>query len=175
MKIVFLVCSMNAGGAERVAATFVNAWADQGHDVTLLVCHPKKTPSAYALDERVQLQHLLDESPFLGLKFIGSAIKPFVLRQTLKRLQPDRIVSFLTNVNVVALVANWGLKRPIIVCERTHPTLNESSGKFLRVLRRLLYPRATAVVAQTEQSADVLRRLLPSQPRVHSIPNPLPP
>ena len=35
MKILMLVSSMHAGGAERVAATLVNAWSERGDTVIL--------------------------------------------------------------------------------------------------------------------------------------------
>jgi len=42
MKILLLVSSMHAGGAERVAATLVNAWTDRGDTVTLVPTYSSK-------------------------------------------------------------------------------------------------------------------------------------
>ena len=39
MKILLIVSSMHAGGAERVASTLVSAWAERGDEVTLLITY----------------------------------------------------------------------------------------------------------------------------------------
>lgn len=49
MKILMLVSSMHAGGAERVAATLVNAWAERGDDVTLTPTYSSKGTCFYPL------------------------------------------------------------------------------------------------------------------------------
>lgn len=173
MKIMLLVSSMNAGGAERVAATLANAWVRQGHQVVLVPCFSKGSgQSFYSLSSEVQVRWLADELP--RQKWLGRLSKPFVLRKRIRAEQPDVIVSFLTNVNVTALMATRGIDIPLIVCERTHPVVSSNIGGFLKVLRNKLYPQADAVMIQTADAAKAFMQVLPGLKHVAVIPNPLP-
>ncbi len=60
MKILMLVSSMHAGGAERVAATLVNAWAERGDSVTLTPTFSSKGSCFYPLSDKVKLAWLAD-------------------------------------------------------------------------------------------------------------------
>ncbi|MFA5703409.1 MAG: glycosyltransferase family 4 protein [Advenella sp.] len=173
MKIMLLVSSMNAGGAERVAATLASAWVKQGHQVVLVPCFSKGSGhSFYPLSPEVQVRWLADDLP--RQKWLGRVSKPFVLRKRIRVEQPDVIVSFLTNVNVTALMATRGIDIPVIVCERTHPVMSSNSGGLLKALRNKLYPLADAVMIQTADAAQAFTRVLPGLKHVAVIPNPLP-
>ena len=60
MKILMLVSSMHAGGAERVAATLVNAWAERGDSVILTPTYSSKGSCFYPLSDKVELVWLAD-------------------------------------------------------------------------------------------------------------------
>lgn len=175
MKILFLVSSLNTGGAERVATTLSNAWAQRGDDVTLLATYPRPGKSAYALDAQVNLVWMADH--------IGKASDPLsvtfnklrALRRMLREDSPDVVVSFLTNVNVMALLARWGLDVPIIVCERTNPAAATNSGLLLKQLRRYTYPQADIVTVQADASVAPFKAMVPGIRRLEVVPNPLPP
>ena len=174
MRILLLVSSMNAGGAERVAASLVNAWVREGHDVCLMPTFSRGTgQSFYPLDPGVRqvwvAQHLSGPGMFRTLA------KPLILRRLIQQEAPDVIVSFLTNVNVMVLAATKGLDIPVIVCERTNPAASKNISNVLARARRLLYPQADAVMLQTQQAAEVFARVVPGLQHVAVIPNPLPP
>ena len=96
------------------------------------------------------------------------------LRRHVRDTRPDVVVSFLTNVNVAAILATRGLRAPLIVCERTNPTVDTTTGQVWRRLRRLLYPRADMVTVQAEATAGPFARQVPGIKRLAVIPNPLP-
>lgn len=174
MKILMLVSSMHAGGAERVAATLVNAWAERGDAVTLTPTYSSKGTCFYPLSDQVKLDWLAD---LAGVRMSGplAALRRLLaLRRHIRETAPDVVVSFLTNVNVAAILATRGLRVPLIVCERTNPAVETSSGTIWRKLRRLLYPRADMVTVQTADTAGPFARLVPGIKRLAVIPNPLP-
>lgn len=172
-KIVLLISSMNAGGAERVAATLANNWLRLGHEVRIVPCFSQGTgQSFYPLDERIDLHWLAEDLP--KSKLLGRLIKPLVLRRLLKQWQPDVVVSFLTNVNVTALLATIGLRIPVIACERTNPLSESHLPLILRKLRKVLYPQAAAVMLQTKAAASDYAALNPAVKHVPTIANPLP-
>ncbi len=172
MRILFLVSSLNAGGAERVASTLANAWSIKGYEVILVPCYSQGSgQSFYPLNAHIKVDWLsqrLSKNPLLA-----RVTKPFILRKVIKEYQPDVVVSFLTNVNVMALLAHKGLSCPIIVCERSDPSFQQISSSLKR-LRQLTYPWADVVMLQTEQSAKRFQQELPRLKKISVIPNPLP-
>ncbi|NOL50458.1 glycosyltransferase family 4 protein [Pelistega europaea] len=172
MKILFLLSSLNAGGAERVACTLVNAWVAKGYEVVMVPCFSQGSgQSFYSLDARVQVRWLSEALP--SNKWLARLVKPIVLRRIMQEVKADVMVSFLTNVNVMALLAKQGLDIPLIVCERSDPSFQKISAS-LRFLRRHLYAGADAVLLQTEQAAKMFAQSMPVLRRLRVIPNPLP-
>ncbi|WP_322999443.1 glycosyltransferase family 4 protein [Castellaniella sp.] len=172
MRILFLVSSMHGGGAERVAATLANAWARRGDEVTLVCCYSGRGQCMQRLEPGVRLLWLADR--LRGPAWLRPVTKILALRRLARELQPDRVLSFLTNVNVTALLAIRGLGLPVVVSERTDPAHSVNLESVLRWLRRLTYPWAHRVVVQTQQSVPHLLQVAPGVRRVVAIPNPLP-
>lgn len=168
MKIMLLVSSMHAGGAERVAATLVNAWAERGDTVTLVPTYSGRGNSFYAVSGAVDTVWLADRTRGPGWRRL------MALRSLIRERAPDVVVSFLTNVNVAAILATRRLNVPLIVCERTHPALNAATGRGWRLLRRWVYPWADLVTVQARDTVASFRRMVPRMQNLAVIPNPLP-
>lgn len=148
-NILLLVSSMSGGGAERIAALLANHWAAAGNHVTLLATYTVQTESAYVLDSRVTLRHLASATA-MSRKGVRTQLQRLKsLRRIIRELQPDNVVSFLTNVNVAAILASWGTGVAPVVSERIHPAQFPISFTLAK-LRILTYPRAARVVVQTE-------------------------
>ena len=175
MKMLFFVSSMHAGGAERVAATLASAWARRGDSVTLVPTYTGKGDCFYALDPAVRLIWLADRMSAAGRKWWPPLSKWSAIRKLVREVQPDVMVSFLTNVNVVVLTATRGMGIPVVVSERTNPAHSTSAGTVLQRLRRMTYPQAASVVLQSQDSVQAFGRMVPGLRRVDVIPNPLPP
>lgn len=175
MKIVFLVSSMNAGGAERVAATLANAWAQRGDSVTLVATFPHKGASFYPLAEGVDFVWLADKMGASRNRLLLGLNKLLALRRLVREARPDLVVAFLTNVNVMALLGLKGMNVPFIACERTNPAASASCGTVLKALRRWTYPWADVVTVQAQASVAAFRKMVPRIRRLEVIPNPLPP
>jgi glycosyltransferase involved in cell wall biosynthesis len=172
MRRLFLVSSMHGGGAERVAATLANAWARRGDEVTLVCCYSGRGHCDQTLDPGVRLLWLADR--VRGPAWLRPLAKLAALRRLAREYRPDRVLSFLTNVNVTALLALCGLGLPIVVGERTDPAHSVNLEPSLRRLRRWTYPRARRVAVQTRRAAHHLRQVAPGVRRIAVIPNPLP-
>lgn len=175
MNILFFVSSMHAGGAERVAATLANGWVRRGDRVTLVPTFTGKGDCFYTLDDAVRLVWLADRMSGIGRKLCPPLSKWSAIRKLVRETQPDVIVSFLTNVNVVVLLSTVGLAVPVIVCERTNPAHSTSAGTLLQGLRRITYPWATKVVLQSHDSVPAFRQRVPRLQHMDVVPNPLPP
>jgi len=175
MRILLLVSSMHAGGAERVAATLVNAWAARGDTAVLAPTFSSKGVCFYPLDDAVHLDWLADRAGTRSAGPFAAARRLAALRKLIREHAPDVVVSFLTNVNVAAILARWGLRVPLIVCERTNPVAAANGGRVWSLLRRLLYPRADMVTVQAQATVEPFARQVPGIRRLAVIPNPLPP
>lgn len=170
-RILFLVSSMHGGGAERVAALLSNRWAASGHEVVLMPTFSGRGECLYALDDRVRLDYLADRVGKRGRSVVNQVRRFVALRKAIREIAPDVILSFLPHVNVAAILAASGLGIPVVVSERTYPPAMPL-GRGLENLRRFTYPRAAAVVVQTQRSHEWLTECCP-RARGRVIPNPV--
>ena len=170
-RILFLVSSMNGGGAERDAALLCNHWVQEGHEVTLMPTFSGRGNCVYPLHENVSLEFLADRVGSKTQSVTNKIRRLAVLRQAVREIEPDVIVSFLPNVNVAAILCAWGLGIPVVVGERTYPPAMPV-GRVLETLRRLLYPHASFVTVQTRQALEWLADCCPKARGV-VIPNPV--
>lgn len=174
-RIVIVVGSLATGGAERVATTMANAWSQQGREVWLVATYLGERASAYPLHAGVRVVFLSEQ--IRGGPFWRGFVplrKAFALRSLIRRIAPQAVVSFLTNVNVLAIVALTGLRLPLIVSERTDPAADVDLPWLFRVARALSYRRADALVVQTSASAQRWEAKLRGLRRIDVIHNPLP-
>jgi glycosyltransferase involved in cell wall biosynthesis len=170
-RILFLVSSMQGGGAERVAALLSNHWAEQGHQVTLMPTFSGRGECLYPLHERVCLDYLADRVKSKSRSPLNKVRRMMMLRRTIRELDPDTIISFLPHVNVAAIISAWGFKIPVVISERIHPPAMPV-GRVLERLRQWVYPQASTVVVQTRQTLEWLSIGCPGA-RGQVIPNPV--
>jgi glycosyltransferase involved in cell wall biosynthesis len=161
LKIHFLLSNLGTGGAERVGSLLTGAWAELGHEVTLITTYSKADTPETGLSPKVR--HL-SIATLIGHRSGPLRSWPFRV-QALTRLfrsdRPDIVCSFLSNVNVAAIVAARRAGIPVVVSERTYPpALRVGAGWALA--RRLLYPKAQAVVMQTQDGLRWLEKAIPS-------------
>ncbi|MEO6388430.1 MAG: glycosyltransferase family 4 protein [Croceibacterium sp.] len=156
MRILFLVSSMEGGGAERVAALLCNRWVEIGHEVILMPTFSGRNGNAYPLAPQVNLRYLTDltTTPIMQTSF-G---RLFALRRAIATIAPDIVLSFLTNVNVAAILA--ADKTPVVVSERVYPPLMKLS-RFWEWMRLATYRNADRVVMQTQEGIQWLERAIP--------------
>lgn len=164
---------MNSGGAERVASTLANAWSSRGDQVTLMPTFSGGGECFYRLSPDVHLVYLANLVSSRTRTFVNQLARLRTLRRFIAAERPDVIVSFLSNVNVAAIVASAGLGLPVIVCERVDPFALPTS-RWLRIACRLTYPLANALMVQTHAVAAKYASSGWPLRRVRVIPNPVP-
>lgn len=173
MKICFLVSSLHAGGAERVATTLCNAWAARGDTVTLVSTFSGIGECFYPLADGVEHVALARAAGTSG-KGPASYLRRFVaLRKLLRQREPDVVISFLPHVNVAAILANAFVRRPLVICERNDP-LSRSPYGFWEIASKLTFRFAHVMTVQTDAVAQRIRSYYPGLRMVRVLPNPLP-
>lgn len=167
-RVALVIFGLGPGGAERVAAALTALWHRQGWEVSLVTLQSPQR-DVYPLDpgvRRVALELAGDSTGTLD-GIARAARRIGALRRALTGLDADVIVSFMPQTNVVCLLAMAGTGVPVVACERTDPR-RAPLPRHWAWLRRALYPRAAAVVVQTEALAPWARAFCRS---VHVIPN----
>lgn len=172
MHLALTITSLTSGGAQRALTHLANHWAQQNHKITIITLEAPGTSPFYKLDPKitlVQLNQTADEHNQNLPRRFGNILKRlFCLRKTLKELKPDTIISFIDVMNITTLLANTGLKIPVVVCERTDPN-HHPLPRLYSYLRHKLYPLANKVVCQTQSAASHFQS--PLQPKIKVIPN----
>jgi len=171
MKILFIISSLGAGGAQRVVCRLANHWAQQ-HSVTILSFDDANTAPFYPLHPQVDYRPLgiagSSRTPLSGL--VNSRRRVLVLRQAIADCSPDVVLSFIDRTNILTLLANRGLAKPVIVAERIDPNQYDIGWSW-NLLRRHTYRKAAAVIVQTESARSFFPESL--QPSIRIIPNPV--
>lgn len=161
MNITLVISAITGGGAERVMVLLANYWASRGQNVTLMTLYSTDT-DFYSVDpdvNRVALGLAGDSrNIFRGIRANLQRIR--AMSQAIKASSPDVVISFLDTTNILTLLACWNSSFPVIVSERTDPS-QINIGRFWNSLRKLAYPRATAVVVQTQAVVNWMNASMP--------------
>jgi GalNAc-alpha-(1->4)-GalNAc-alpha-(1->3)-diNAcBac-PP-undecaprenol alpha-1,4-N-acetyl-D-galactosaminyltransferase len=171
IRCTFIINSLNSGGAERVISMMANYWARNGWDISLLL-FDDEIPSFYEIDPLVCRFYLdigkVSANPIAGIKNSLNRIK--ILRSAIINTNPDVIISFMSQINILVLLATRGLQVPVLVSERIDPQMH-SIGLFWTKLRQLTYPLADRVVVQTKKAQTYFPAKL--QKKIVIVPNPI--
>lgn len=153
MKLALFISSLGSGGAERVLSDLANHWAKAGHEVHLITFASENEVPFYPLDKNIRLHplDLLDETSSIFKRGINIINRLIVIRKTVKRLNPDRILSFIEITNITVLMATLGLNIPVVVSERTDPNFHRIPDFYSR-LRLWLYRFSKKTIVQTKSA-----------------------
>lgn len=146
MRILLLIDSLKAGGAERVISRLANYWATSGHDVAVVTIVPKHF-DAYALNlevERIDISFDGQKQSKIRTAF-KHIIRAYRVWKTIRDFKPDNVISFMTYMNLRVLSIQLFLNASIIISERSN--INKLTvTRICRIMRRLFYPWAYKIV-----------------------------
>lgn len=173
MRIALLISGLGPGGAERVMSLLAGAFADRGHEVWLITL-ATAADDFFAVDPRVRRLGLglVADSARVSEALCANLRRLRALRRAISTIKPEVVLSFVTGMNVLAILACTALPPRLVVSERVDPA-SHREPRLWTVLRALLYYRADAVVVQTEGVALRFRRWLGKHAAVTVIPNPV--
>ena len=165
--------SLAGGGAERVLVRLAGGFLARGCHLTAITIFSREH-DFYQLPDGVERVALDLGGPTSGLwpKVAGNLARVRALRDALRSAAADVVISFLTETNVLSLLAARGLGIPVVVVEQVDPRRHPLARPW-RVLRRLTYPRAARLVS-CSAGVDAAFGWLPAERR-RVIFNPLDP
>lgn len=100
----------------------------------------------FKLHPRIQIHHVSSSAKHRPRPIVALQRMRFI-RRTVHNLKPDALLSFGELWNNFVLISCLGLKIPVFISDRGHP--GKSLGILHNFLRRILYPRASGIIAQT--------------------------
>jgi GalNAc-alpha-(1->4)-GalNAc-alpha-(1->3)-diNAcBac-PP-undecaprenol alpha-1,4-N-acetyl-D-galactosaminyltransferase len=172
-RLTAVIGSLVAGGAERMMATLTEAWAAAGWDVELILtlAAPSEIPF-FAIDPRVKVRQLDLYRPSQRRRdrLLGNLRRLQVMRRAIRASQPDVVLAFMIEINVLTILATRGMGVPVIVEEHIYASWPPLSRRW-RIARLLTYPLASSVVALTPAALATLGLARGRRGRV--IPNPV--
>ena len=131
MKLLFVITSLENGGAERVCASLANYFSTE-HEVEILYFSGE---IFYQINSKVKLD-----------KFKGNSKIPRIFAKLLAirkhAKDADCILSFMDSTNILSIIATAFLGRKLIISEHS---AHDFVGLKWRVLRRIFYPFASAL------------------------------
>jgi glycosyltransferase involved in cell wall biosynthesis len=168
--VAFVLAGVGAGGAERVIALLSTKVIERGWTATIISFDRPDAPVYHDFHPDVHFVFLGAGPNPRASNLMRTARRFLALRKALADGQFQLVVSFLTKINVLTLLASHGLGLPVIVSERNNPLRQKANPMWGRLVA-LLYRRAGAIVLQTDRS----RTCLPSaeRERAHVIANPI--
>lgn len=146
-KLLLVVPSLGAGGAERICVLLAQGLQRLGHQVSVVTIFGSDS-DFFALPEgvlRVALDLGSDTSGIVA-KLSHNRRRVAAVRRQICEQRPDAVISFLSTANVLALLASVGLRVPVVVTEHADPR-RQPLPRAWRLLRRACYPRAAALVS----------------------------
>lgn len=149
-SVLFVIPSMDCGGAERVLSLMANYWVNRGWSVSIVSLRSREQFSFYPLDPRIGCINLItprDELTLLS-RLTNLSSRLCGLRKAVVGIHPDVVIAFLEWASVETLLALLGLRVPIVVSVRSDPRFDPPERK-LRFLRSMLFPLSAAVVFQS--------------------------
>lgn len=172
LTVLFVIPSLSGGGAERVILWLSERFQGLNYN-THIVTMSSESVDMYPVPSgvnRVALNLAGGSSGKLSAIAMNlSRIKQ--LRQTVKSVNADVVISFTTTINVQSILACVGIQTVSIISERNNP-VKMKLNKFWRILRKISYRFADVHVAQTERVAGWLKKNIGNK-NVVVIPNPV--
>lgn len=167
-KIVFIAPSLKLGGLENSSCVLANYFIEQNYRVNILTIF--NHPVFYTLHPAINvISPAFPKNKVPKLWYYLKVV--FFLRREIKKITPDRIISYGDWSNILVLMAVKGLYVKTYISDRASPGL-----KFplhIRLLRRLLYTGASGIIAQTNRAACQKQKMLGSMTNIRVIPNPV--
>ena len=151
-RICLVIPSLQAGGMERVMSELATYFITKNDLELHLVLYGITREIFYKVSDSLIVHK--PQFRFNNKWRLYFTVKTvFYIRHAIKRIDPDTILSFGELWNSFVLIAMFGLKYPVYISDRCSP--ERKFNTFHTLLRKLFYPRATGIIAQTAKAKEI--------------------
>lgn len=142
---MFIIHSLDkVGGAETILTRLANYFSSHlQHEVMLLSLSDHKIN--FKIDDKV---NIINKNIIKNLDNITKQIK--YIKKTINETNPDIIISFVTGINIISIIAAKLTSTPIIISERSNYEYGVKN-RLWSFLRRVTYPYANVLVLPTSE------------------------
>ena len=170
MKLLFYIHGLTGGGAERVMATLMNGFVDQGYQVRVVYTESQEL-SVYTLDSRIEQIFMQKECPIISHSIVSKIFRKIwkysAIRRQALNFNPDYVISFIKVNNNDVLAALLGTGIPVIIGD--HTNVDRKYRWLTSFLSDILYPSAKGITMLTMRDYDKWKN---KYNHVYYIPNP---
>jgi GalNAc-alpha-(1->4)-GalNAc-alpha-(1->3)-diNAcBac-PP-undecaprenol alpha-1,4-N-acetyl-D-galactosaminyltransferase len=154
-KLAFVIHSLQPGGMERVMSELASSLSADPFTEVHLVMYGRKPELFYVVDKRVVIH--MPQEVFDNKRRIRSTIRRMkFLRRVIGEIRPSAVLSFGEFWNSMVLLALMFSGNRVFVSDRCQPDKKMSFTQG--VMRRILYPLAEGIIAQTAKAKDIIER-----------------
>lgn len=143
MKIVFIISSLDVGGAEKILTTLANYFDQSGDEVKILLTSHNRPH--FPLNQTIETIYVKK------VKYVPLLVNE--LRKEILAVRPEIVISFMSEMNVLATIASKLANKPIIVSERSAYDFLDIKPMWKK-LRRVVYPFVDGLVVLTDADRD---------------------
>jgi len=147
VKIALIISSLSSGGAERVLSLMVNYWAQNNHSITVITLD--NAAPFFLLEDAIKLEQLsiLKNSVSVINAIANNIARIKIIRKKLIEINPDIVISFMTETNIISTIGCRIINKPIIIAERISYDFLKS--RVWVSLRKFVYRFSNALIVQT--------------------------
>ncbi|WP_170007318.1 glycosyltransferase [Bacillus fonticola] len=159
-KVAFYLPTLNGGGAERVVVNVLNNLANEDNIEFLMVLNKK---------EGVFVNQLSSKIPIYELKTKRMRDSIPALLKFLKEEKPDLLISGMSHVNLITIIANRISKNKTKIIVTEHANLSSVNKKSKKntlfniiklILMKKLYPKTERIISVSKGVQDDLRKYI---------------
>jgi len=155
MRIAIVQAGLSAGGTERVVSLLAADRCRRGDEVHLFAFVDANEESYFELDPAIVIHRLPNRDASQKTGWFTTLRRIASLRAEFKRLKPDLVVSFLTKINILCLLASIGLGLRVVISERNNPEVQKKHVAW-RLISAAVLPQADRLVMQTDAIVSTL-------------------
>lgn len=170
--LTLVIGRLDSGGAQRALTTLANAWAERGLRLCVITMAEPES-DFFRLDPRITRLSIggLGSSRSVAGRITSNFARIISLRRAIRQANAPTVVAFIGAMNILTILAAIGLGLRVVISERNDPA-KQSLGRVWDVLRRIVYPRADIVIANSRGALDELATFVPGH-KLAFAPNPL--
>lgn len=169
-RLCLVIPSLQAGGMERVMSELAGYFCMRNNLKVSLVLYGREPDLFYKVPDNILVYR-----PALAFnnkyRRISAFYRLIFLRHSISQINPDAVLSFGEYWNSFVLLALYGLHCPVYISDRCSP--EKEFSVLHRILRRILYPRAKGIIAQTEKARTLFLKQFGNNNNIRVIGNPI--
>lgn len=150
MRLMMIQGGFGTGGAEKIMAQVAAHRHAKGDQVNVVAMYIPESGPFFPYPDGIPLTALVTDAPRNKLLHLRRLM---AIRHHIRQTRPDMILSFLTKINCLTMIAARGTGIPVAISERNNA---RAQSRFWAALQNTLGRDAVSVVMQTAGGRDIL-------------------